>query len=176
MEASGTHSDAARHYWEDKILGLGSPKFDKVADTKRESLAIPEEWLRIIQKSDGSWKKIILYNTGIAGLLAHNEKMLQKMKYVFHIFQENQDKAALLWRPHPLIESTLISMRPQLWEAYAAIRSQYQAEGWGIYDDSAELDRAIVLSDAYYGDHSSIVQLYQQTGKPIMMQNVELTE
>lgn len=176
MEASGTHSDAARHYWEDKILGLGSPKFDKVADTKRESLAIPEEWLRIIQKSDGSWKKIILYNTGIAGLLAHNEKMLQKMKYVFHIFQENQDKAALLWRPHPLIESTLISMRPQLWEAYAAIRSQYQAEGWGIYDDSAELDRAIVLSDAYYGDHSSIVQLYQQTGKPIMMQNVEITE
>ncbi|MEZ3474981.1 MAG: hypothetical protein K1W27_19710 [Lachnospiraceae bacterium] len=176
MEAANDHSDAARRYWERKILGLGSPKFDKVAATKREELNIPEEWLRIIQKPDGSWKKIILYNTGIAGLLAHNEKMLAKMKYVFRVFHENQNEAALLWRPHPLIESTLISMRPQLWEAYAAMRCQYLTEGWGIYDDSAELDRAIVLSDAYYGDHSSIVQLYQQTGKPIMMQNVEITE
>ncbi|MDE6364356.1 MAG: hypothetical protein K2L86_08865 [Lachnospiraceae bacterium] len=176
MEASNDCSDAARRYWENKILGLGSPKFDKVAATKREELNIPKEWLRIIRRPDRSFKKIILYNTSIAGLLAHNEKMLTKMEYVFCIFRENQNEASLLWRPHPLIESTLISMRPQLWEAYAAIRSQYLTEGWGIYDDSADLDRAIVLSDAYYGDHSSIVQLYQQTGKPIMIQNVEITE
>ena len=35
-----------------------------------------------------------------------------------------------------------------------------------------ELDRAIALSDAYYGDPSSVVHLYKQTGKPIMIQNV----
>ena len=49
---------------------------------------------------------------------------------------------------------------------------QYQAEGWGIYDDSAELDRAILLSDGYYGDRSSVVSLYQKTEKPLMLQNV----
>ena len=107
--------------------------------------------------------------------MKHNEKMLAKMNYVFDVFRKNQEEAVLLWRPHPLIESTLTSMRPQLWEAYKAMRDQYLAEGWGIYDDTADLDRAIAISDAYYGDGSSVVQLYQQTGKPVMIQNVEIT-
>lgn len=169
--AAGENS---RSVWEKKILGLGSPKFDKVAGTKKEDLEIPENWLKIIQKPDGSWKKIVFYNTGIAGLLTHNEKMLEKMKYVFHIFKENQDEVTLLWRPHPLIKATVESMRPQLWVEYDKLLRQYQEEGWGIYDDTADLDRAIEISDAYYGDGSSVVQLYQKTGKPIMMQNVDI--
>lgn len=70
------------------------------------------------------------------------------------------------------MESTLISMRPELWEAYRKIREKYREEGWGIYDDTADMDRAVVLSDAYYGDGSSVVWLYQKTGKPVMVQNV----
>jgi hypothetical protein len=65
-------------------------------------------------------------------------------------------------------------MRPDLWEQYKAIVDQYKKEGWGIYDDTADMDRAIVLSDGYYGDGSSVVQLYQQTGKPVMIQNVDI--
>ena len=81
---------------------------------------------------------------------------------------------ALLWRPHPLIKATVESMRPQLWTEYDKLVRKYREEGWGIYDDSSDVDRAIVLSDAYYGDASSVVQMYQQTGKPIMMQNVDI--
>ena len=102
--------------------------------------------------------------------------MLAKMEYVFRIFKENKDEVALLWRPHPLIKATVESMRPQLWEEYDRIVKKYQEEGWGIYDDTADVDRAIVLSDAYYGDGSSVVQMYKETGKPIMMQNVEIVE
>ena len=165
-----------RTYLEQKILGLGSPKIDKVLCTKNEDLEIPTEWLRIIEKPDGSWKKIIFYNTTINALLRHNEKMLAKMEYVFRIFKENKDEVALLWRPHPSIKATVESMRPQLWEEYDRIVKKYQEEGWGIYDDTADVDRAIVLSDAYYGDGSSVVQMYKETGKPIMMQNVEIVE
>ncbi len=175
MKESGSHNAAARKYWEDKILGLGSPKYDKVACTKKEELEIPKPWLDLILRPDGSWKKIILYNTSIGGLLTHNEKMLAKINYVLDVFRKNQEEAVLMWRPHPLIESTLTSMRPQLWKTYRAIRDRYLAEGWGIYDDTADLDRAIEVSDAYYGDGSSVVQLYQQTGKPVMIQNVEIT-
>lgn len=165
---------ANRSKWEEKILGLGSPKFDKVINTKKEDLEIPEEWLKIIQKPDGSWKKIIFYNTSIGTLLNDNEKMLEKMKQVFGVFKENQDKVALLWRPHPLIQATVSSMRPQLWKAYEKIVEQYRSEGWGIYDDSADMDRAVVLSDAYYGDRSSVVYLYQKTGKPVMIQDSDI--
>lgn len=171
---SGEHTD--RKYLEQKILGLGSPKFDKVLNTKKEDLDIPEEWLKIIEKPDGTWKRIIFYNTSISALLKYDERMLEKMQDVFRVFKENKDEIALLWRPHPLIKTTIESMRPQLWEEYNKIVEQYRKEDWGIYDDSADMDRAVALSDAYYGDHSSVVQLYQRTGKPVMIQNVDIIE
>lgn len=163
-----------RKQLEEKFLGTGSPKFDKVLNTKKEDLDIPEEWLKIIQKPDGSWKKIIFYNTSIAALLENNEKMLEKMKDVFRIFKENKDEVALLWRPHPLIKTTVSAMRPQLWVEYEKLVKQYKEEGWGIYDKSSDVDRAVVLSDAYYGDASSVLILYKKTQKQIMIQSLAL--
>lgn len=162
-----------RRYWENKIDGSGSPKFDKILNTQKEKLEIPEEWKRVIEKPDGTWKKIILYNTSVSALLQNNEKMLRKMEDVFQIFYENRNDVVLLWRPHPLLESTLTSMRPQLLEEYKKVRDSYIGNGWGIYDDTADLDRAIALSDGYYGDGSSLVELCRKMEKPIMIQNVE---
>ncbi len=171
MGLSGEHVD--RKFLEKKFLGTGSPKIDKVLNTKKEDLEIPAEWLRVIEKPDGSWKKIVFYNTSVSALLQHSEKMLRKMESVFEVFKENRDEVALLWRPHPLIQATIESMRPELWEGYKEVRGKYIAEGWGIYDDTADMDRAVALSDAYYGDGSSVVQLYRKIRKPIMLQDVE---
>lgn len=172
MGLGGEHMD--RKFLEKKFLGTGSPKLDKVQNTRKEDLEIPEDWLRIIEKPDGSWKKIVFYNTSVSALLHNDEKMLRKMESVFGIFKENKDEVALLWRPHPLIQATIESMRPQLWEEYQRIKDRYIEEDWGIYDDSADLDRAVVVSDAYYGDGSSVVQLCQKAGMPVMVQNVDL--
>lgn len=164
-----------RGYWNKKILGLGSPKLDKVMDTRREEVSVPEEWLKVIEHADGSRKKIVLYNTGVQALLTHSEKMNAKIKDVLRVFREYQGEVALLWRPHPLVEATIKSMRPKVWEEYKEIMDTYRTEGWGIYDDTADLNRAIALSDAYYGDGSSIVQLCREKGMPVMLQNVEIT-
>ncbi len=172
MGLTGEHTDRKR--LEQKILGLGSPKLDKVHNTRRESLDIPESWRKVIERPDGTWKKIIFYNTSIGALLKNEEKMLEKMKAVFQIFKYQQEEVVLLWRPHPLLENTINSMKPQMQEAYGKLVRAYREEGWGIYDDTADLDRAVVLSDAYYGDTSSVVQVYQETGKPVMIQNVEI--
>ena len=171
---TATFGEDTRQTWETKILGLGSPKLDKVLGTRKEDIDVPEDWLRVIRKPDGSYKNIIFYNTSINALLKHEEKMLAKMQYVFAMFREKKDDMALLWRPHPLIKSTIESMRPKLWEAYERIVKQYLEEGWGIYDDTADLNRAIALCDAYYGDGSSVVQLCQQAGKPVMIQSINI--
>ncbi len=168
----GEHLD--RNYLNRKFSGLGSPKVDKVMNTRREDMEIPERWMKLIRKPDGGWKKIILYNTTIGALLRQNEKMLDKIESVFHIFQEMQSETILLWRPHPLLESTMGSMRTGMLKRYLQMKERYIQEGWGIYDDTADLNRAIALSDAYYGDISSVVWLYQKTGKPVMIQNVEV--
>lgn len=165
-----------RKMLEEKILGLGSPKIDKVRSTVREELEVPEEWLEIIEKPDGSWKKVVLYNTSVNALLLHDQKMIEKMRMVFSKFESAQDKVALLWRPHPLIANTIKSLRPQLLSEYEKLVEEYRTAGWGIYDDSADIDRAIILSDAYYGDRSSVVRLYQETGKPMMIQDVDVLE
>ncbi len=171
---SEQYGEDTRGEWEKKILGLGSPKYDKVQSTRKDDLKLPAEWLNIITKPDGAWKKIILYNTSVGALLQFEEKMLKKMRSVFQIFQEARDEVALLWRPHPLIEATINSMRPELQEEYRKVVEEYRSAGWGIYDDSPELERAIALCDGYYGDYSSLVQLCQEAGKPIMIQNVDL--
>ena len=100
--------------------------------------------------------------------------MLEKMKEVFRFFEGNQEEIALLWRPHPLIKATIESMRPELWLSYQKIVEQYKKEGWGIYDDTADVDRAMIISDAYYGDYSSLVPLYQKLKKNVLLQNIDI--
>jgi len=163
-----------RPLWEKKIEGSGSPKVEKLKNTKYEDLEIPSDWDEKLKTEDGSKKKAVFYNTSLASALAGREKYLAKIKRVLKIFADNKDSITLIWRPHPLLESTLRSMRPELADDYVKIVEDYKRENFGIYDDTPDLDRAIIISDAYYGDHSSVVQLYKMTGKPIMIQNIEI--
>ena len=163
-----------KNYWKNKILGLGSPKIDKIKRSTKEEQVIPDEWKKVLCDKEGKWKKVILYNTTVDGLLKNDEKMLKKITDSLDIFYKNKEEIALLWRPHPLVRATIQSMRPELLEEYDAIVENYIRDGWGIYDDTAELNRAIVISDAYYGDWSSLVELYRHTEKPIMIQNVKI--
>lgn len=163
-----------KKYWEEKIKGLGSPKVSKLLDTRIEDLDIPEEWRRILEKPDAGRKKIVLYNTSVGALLRYEEKILRKMRSVLQAFYKEREDIVLLWRPHPLIQATIESMRPGLWEEYREIVAEYRRQQWGIYDDSPDLDRALVMSDAYYGDESSLVELCKIMGKPIMIQNVDV--
>lgn len=158
---------------EEKFVALGSPKFDKVLCTTRENVDIPKEWLDLILKPDGSWKKVLLYNTSVARLLEGDEQVLKKLISVFEIMKGRED-VVLLWRPHPLSETTCAAMRPHLLKRYHDIVKEYKREGFGIYDDTPEVHRAIAVSDAYYGDSSSLVELYRLTGKPVMIQNLEV--
>ena len=167
----GKHID--RKYQERRILGLGSPKIDKILKMSKEQIEIPQEWLKVLVKSDGTRKKVVLYNTSIGSLLKYNEKILDKIKNVLKIFYENKNEITLLWRPHPLLKSTIQSMRPALWAEYEQIVSWYKNGAWGIFDDTTDLDRAIMICDAYYGDVSSVVNLVQKTNKIIMIQSVE---
>ncbi|MGN0613859.1 MAG: hypothetical protein ACI4JB_08160 [Porcipelethomonas sp.] len=146
---------------EDKILGLGSPKFDAISNKCKDDIEIPEKWNKIIKKTDGSYKKIVFFNTSIGALLEHNEEWVKKIHNALNGFFRNKDEIALLWRPHPLIKATIQSMRSSLWNEYSKIVDEYISDGWGIYDDTPDLQRAVVLSDVYYGDGSSVAKLFR---------------
>lgn len=163
-------SQTDKEYW-DKIIEVSkSPKLVKVANMKAEDFSIPEEWQQLIGTGDNK-KKVILYNVSVTTLINAGEAEIDKIKRVLDTFKENRDKVVLLWRPHPLVQATLNSMKPELLPPYMEIMDNYRKEGWGIYDDTPDVDRAIAVSDAYYGDPSSLVAMYKETGKPIMIQN-----
>ncbi len=159
-----------RAYWEKRILGLGSPKIDKILTSKKEDFSLPEAWANIVKG-----KKVILYNTSLNAMLQNADKVCNKLRYVFNVFR-HRDDIALWWRPHPLMKATIHSMRPEIEGEYCALEKEYIEARWGIYDDTGDLHRALVWSDAYYGDPSSVVQLYEKTTKPIMYQNMEITK
>ncbi len=164
----------SRPHWEKTLYGTGSPKIDQILNKSRQPQEIPQEWLKILKKEDGTRKKVILYNTSIGSLLKSQEKMLKKMRDVFRIFRENQSEIALLWRPHPLIKTTISSMLPTLWAEYQALVDNYRAENYGIYDDTPDANRALCLCDCYFGDGSSMVASCRIIGKPVLQQNTSI--
>lgn len=161
---------------EEKFLPLGSPKFDKILNTRIEIKDLPIEWRKKILKKDGSFKKIIFYNITVASLLENDDKIIKKIDSVLSAFSRKKDDWVLLWRPHPLLLNTINSMRPKLKEMYLKRVQQFKEEDWGIFDETPDPDMAMALSDAYYGDMSSLITVYKVTGKPILIQNINLLD
>lgn len=95
----------------------------------------------------------------------------EKMEYVFHTFEKHPE-ACLLWRPHPLLETTFRSMRKDFLPFFHQLKQYYLDNQIGIYDDTPDIDTAIAWSDAYIGDSgTSVTSLFGVAGKPIFIFN-----
>ncbi len=152
-----------------KLLPLGSPKFDRVIALQKKGVEIPDEWIELLE---GKLK--IFYNTSLSSLLEDTETALKKMEYVFQCFEERTD-AALIWRPHPLMESTLQSMRPQYLHWYLQIVQRFKQKRIGVFDQTADMDQTIALCDAYIGEAtSSALDLFYVTGKPLFILDMKI--
>lgn len=151
---------------QEKLVPLGSPKFDKVIRLCQNPPEPPKEW-----KEKMAGKKVYFYNTSINGMLADTEAFLRKMEYVFRCFAKCEN-ACLLWRPHPLLESTFDSMRAQYKPVYEKLKRYFLESGLGIYDDTPEIEPTIALCDAYIGDEAtSVTALFGAAAKPIFILN-----
>lgn len=171
-EEEGEHT---RDAWEEKILGLGSPLYDQTEDTQKTNPEIPKEWQELIYKSDGSRKKVIIYGTSVSKFLQYKEQVLKKMRSVFEIFRENTDEVLLLWRPDACLTEEMSAITGRgLMQSYQAFAEQYKKEGWGIYDESTDLEKLVLLADAYYGDSCRIVQMCRKAGIPVMLQDIDI--
>lgn len=156
---------------EDKFVALGSPKIDAVITGRAEDFSVSETWNKLMYNMNGKKKKIVLYNTSVGSILLFGDKYLERLHQIINIFKERDD-VVLWWRPHPLSLATYQSMRPQLLTGYKRIVAEYKQKGFGIFDDSPSLHRAIAMSDGLISDPSSIVALYEAADKPILIQTI----
>lgn len=151
---------------EKKFIVAGSPKIDKMLSLTAENTGVPEEWLKLTEN-----KKVVFYNTSLTGLLKSPEQYLSKLQMVINFFKERSD-CVLLWRPHPLMESTIHSMTPALTNGYMNIKNRFIADQSGIFDDTPDTLKAIYLSDMIYGDISSVCTQFEQLGLPVLYQDI----
>lgn len=169
-----TQAPGFREYFDERIpdekfLPFGSPKFDSIIRKCKNPPEPPDDWK---EKMEG--RKVYFYNTSINGMLADTECFLKKMRYVFSCFEGRKD-ACLLWRPHPLLESTFETMRVGYRQEYLELRREFLDKGLGIYDDTPDMEDTIALCDAYIGDAaSSVLSLFGIVGKPIFVLNNRL--
>lgn len=152
---------------EEKIVVLGCPKVDRILklDKRKQEILeheIPQEWRKKI-----TGKKVILFNISITGILNNKRYAMDKIRYVLSCF-EDRDDVVLLWRPHPLVEATLKSMRPEMYEEYMSIKKSFARKGKGILDETGDAGIAAVVADAYLGENSSsLVHYFGVLGKPV---------
>lgn len=157
---------------QEKFVALGSPKFDKAVTGKEEDYQLPEEWKYLIYKEDGSRRKVILYNTTISVLL-NVPNILDKIKNTINVIASCDD-VVMWWRPHPLYETTIRNARPDILKDYLNIVEEYTKQGIGIFDKTTDFSRAVAMCDAYYGDGSSVAELFKNVHKPVMIQNIDV--
>ncbi len=149
---------------DEKFLPFGSPKVDRVIRKCQNPPEPPAEW-----KEKMAGRRVYFYNTSISGMLTDTDNFLKKMNYVFECFEERED-VCLLWRPHPLLESTFDSMRPEYRQTYDTLKKNFCENSIGIYDTTPDIENSIALSNAYIGDAgTSVTSLFGVVGKPMFI-------
>lgn len=172
VEKAGLHT---KKVWEHKILGLGSPIWDKDKKRERKTSAIQAEWEERIRKKDGGCKKAVLYGTNVSVLMQYGERYLEKLQAVFDMFRDRQNEVICWWRPQPLqtIREVMAPRYMQTYLQYENLVRTYREENWGIYDEDENGELAADMCDAYYGDGSSMVRFFYKQKKPILIQTVD---
>ena len=83
----------------------------------------------------------------------------------------------LIWRPHPLMEATISSMRPELKASYDKLMIYFKQNKIGILDNTPDITNTVAISDAYIGENSSsVVNLFEVAGKPVFILDNYTTE
>ncbi len=162
LQSEAMKETARKYPYYDRILPLGSPKFDKVIRMNREGVTAPPEW-----GIDLAGRKSLMLNTTIEDLLNNGELLLDKLRLFFELAAKDE-RILVIWRPHPLLEGTVKAMRPELLGKYRELVAFYVDNRVGVFDSTADSSRVVAFSDAYIGSYySSIIALYEVCGKPV---------
>lgn len=144
-----------------KILNIGSPKFDAILNCNIYENEICENLKKII-----NGKTVFLLSTGIYSLL-NNEKWADDIEKILLSFIDSKS-SALIWRVHPLTEITIKTMKPNLMETYLELKQLVFSSNSITFDENTNIYSSISISDALISDYSSIMFQYMATEKPIL--------
>ena len=139
-----------------KIVITGTPKMDPI-----QPMEIPEDWRDVIKG-----KRVVLIATSLTAFLEDPAWEMLQLGSLIDRFSKDPD-VALIWREHPLMKPTIMTMRPQYMEEYGRFQKNYIDQGLGILDRTQDYRIAFSVADVLYSDPSSLITIWKQTGKEV---------
>ena len=165
--------DETKSIWEEKII-VKNPLLETKEVSENISKEIPDQWKKYWYKENGCLKKVVLYHINASSFIDYKEKAVNKIKNVLEIFKEGKEDICLLLSWNTVMEQTVVTNYPNLWEEYQQIIREYTNEDWGIYVENITEEVAVSLCDAYYGDGCKVSQAMVMAEKPVMLQNFDV--
>ncbi|GET16102.1 CDP-glycerol glycerophosphotransferase family protein [Ligilactobacillus agilis] len=156
----------------DKLVALGNPKYDALNKVTPANYPLPSDWHKKIYRPDGSKKTVVFYNNTLLEVGAYGRAILEKYTDVFNFFWANRDDYVIIWRPHPLLADTIRIKYPEYFPGYLQLVEQFKDSQIGIYDDRPDFHLAYTYADAFYGDLSSMAELFRKLNRPVIQQLV----
>lgn len=140
-----------------RVFSYGSPKLDMAGKLKKD---VPEEWADKIGN-----RSVTLICNSLGPFLEDPRRKIELYRY--HIMNEIGIGRAVIFRPHPLLAQTIKSMRPDISDCYQQFTLWADDMDHCIVDQSEYLEQAFGIADRMISDASSVVPMWQGTGKPV---------
>ncbi|MHB8129589.1 MAG: hypothetical protein ACYDEX_11380 [Mobilitalea sp.] len=157
-----------------KILTLGSPKFDSMIRSLASVEEYPLEWKTLMEG-----KKVILLATGCNFFCNGVFCNMDLFNLIFDI-PHYIEKFVLLWRPHPLTLQTTKRFRPEnvetleaTYELFRTGKEKYQYWENFILDESPNYIPALKIADILITEGGSLMQSFLLTEKSVMLLNAK---
>ena len=167
----GMDAASVRKSMEKKLINLGSPEVDKVLSLSKDNVPMSDDWKGKVIKS----RVNVVYNTTLDEIF--ESRTFDKVKETLVFFKNNRDKSFVIWRPHPLMRQSLVSMFPNLVDEYDEIMNEFINGKYGVLDTNESMHYAMFWSDMCYGyKTSSMTELYKYTGKIVLEDTPKLTK
>jgi hypothetical protein len=146
---------------------VGHPRFDYHQEIIKFNYNIPPSWRKIIEN-----KTVFMWNTHTPMITdkpnnrnwATFEKFGQSMLEYFKL----QQKAVLLWRPHPMFFQSLIHNKLMTEKEVVTLKNNFLNSKNIILDTTSDYRYAFSIADALISDASSLLVEFLLTMKPIL--------
>ena len=142
-----------------RVFSLGTPKYDMARSLTKE---VPEEWQSIIGN-----KSVTLILNSLGVYLTNPFDCI--MSYKQYAIEEVGKGHIVIFRPHPLLRTTINSMRSGTRSQFDRLMRELGKMENVIIDESEYLERAMACADYLISDPSSVVKMWEVTGKPYML-------
>lgn len=153
----------------DKMVALGNPKTDRLYRSLSE-----DWWQRTDWEEKIKGKKVLLLNTHYSVFAPNNNSF--RLKNCYYIIEplllfaeENPDKAAIIWRPHPQTSIVIGNARTESTEYFEELRQRFRTGSNTVLDESDSSTSALLYCDALVSSWSSIIMEAVFLNKPVFL-------